>query len=45
MENNIFSSVVAEPAINPEANTVLIQIVVLIAPIYDSDVKSCGLNQ
>ena len=45
MENNIFSSVVAEPAINPEANTVVVQFVFIVMPIYDSDVKSCGLNQ
>ena len=44
-ESNIFSSVVAEPAINPEANTVLLQFVILVAPIIDSDVKWCGLNQ
>ncbi len=46
IESNIFSSVVAEPAVNPEANaTVLIQFVVIVTPIIDSDEKWCGLNQ
>lgn len=46
MENNIFSSVVAEPTINPEANTVLVlHLVVVVVPITDNDVKGSGLNQ
>lgn len=46
VESNIFSSVVAEPAVNPEANTVLVlHLVVLVVPVTDNDVKGYGLNQ
>ena len=46
VESNIFSSVVAEPAADPEANTVVvIQVLVLVVPVTDNDVKGSGLNQ
>lgn len=46
VESNIFSSVVTESTVNPEENAVLvIQLVVLVTPVADSDIKGCGLNQ
>ena len=46
MENNIFSPVVLEPAVDPEANAVLASVLVLVfLPATDSDIKGCGLNQ
>ena len=48
MENNIFSSVVAEPTVDPKDNVVLGPplMAVPVLPIADSDdVKGCGLNQ
>lgn len=47
MENNIFSSIVAEPAADPEANIIGPPLMAVpVFPIADSDdVKGCGLNQ
>ncbi len=48
MESNIFDSIVLEPAVDPEANAVLIPFMMVgpIIPFTDSDdVKGCGLNQ
>ena len=45
MEKNIFDSVVSEPAVEAESNTVLVlQLVVLVVPIADNDVQGGGLN-
>ena len=45
-ESNIFSSVVLDPAVDAEANTVLVlHLVVLVVPVADDDVKGSGLNQ
>lgn len=46
VENNIFGSVVAEPAKNTMPATVLvIHLVVLVVPVTDDDLKGSGLNQ
>ena len=46
MESNIFDSVVLEPAVKAETNTVLVlHLVVVVTPVTDSDVKGSGLNQ
>ena len=45
-ERNIFGSVVEEPAANAEANTVLLlNLVILVVPVTDGDLKGSGLNQ
>lgn len=45
-EENIFSSVVSEPVIDAESNTVLVlHLVVLVVPVNDDDVVGSGLNQ
>ena len=45
-ESNIFDSVVSEPVINAETNTVLVlNLVVLVVPVTDDALKGNGLNQ
>ncbi len=44
--NNIFESVVLESADKAEANAVLIvNLVIAVRPVTDSDLKCAGLNQ